>query len=48
MAIFRTDLALEAGSGAGGVPGVTVEEQRRDGFAVTRVQVKTREGADAL
>ncbi len=49
MSLFRTDLALESTRDAGDrVPGVTVRELRLDGFAVTRVQVETREGADML
>ena len=49
MAQQRTDLAAEAHELRGGaLPGVVQEESKVQGFAVTRVEVKTAEGAAAL
>lgn len=52
---YRTDLALEAMDranrmfGAGrGVPGVESETEREDGIVVTRIRIRSEEGAQAL
>ncbi|HEY8415123.1 MAG TPA: GPR endopeptidase [Thermaerobacter sp.] len=45
---MRTDLALEALGGAGQVPGVHIEEERGDGYTVTRVAVLDQEAAGRL
>lgn len=52
MKTRRTDLALEARQlyqeTAGEVPGVSVQEGNREGFAITTVEVLNEEGASAL
>ncbi|MCL6449804.1 MAG: GPR endopeptidase [Acetobacteraceae bacterium] len=44
----RTDLAVEAREAVGDVPGVEVQEEKRERFTVTRVEVKSPEGEQRL
>lgn len=53
MGALRTDLAIEAtemltGTGKQPSPGVSVEEGEREGFPVTRVEITSPEGAEAV